>query len=116
MKAMAHELGHLMLADRLVDGLDEELACNRFAGAFLIQRQSVLQELGAHRSYIEPKELTLFKEEFGFSMAGLLFRARDLDIVTPAWRDEQSRLFRSKGWNITEPRKPYPVERAHVFE
>jgi len=113
---MAHELGHLMLTDRLADGLDEELACNRFAGAFLIPRQSVLRELGAHRNYIEPKELALLKEEFGLSMAGLLYRARDLGVVTPAWRDEQSRLFRAKGWHITEPGKPYPIEKAHIFE
>jgi len=113
---LAHELGHLVLADRLEAGLDEEMACNRFAGAFLIPRQSVIQELGAHRSFIEPKELALLKEEFGLSMAGLLYRARDLGIVTPAWRDEQAKHFRIKGWHITEPGKPYPAEKAHVFE
>ncbi|MBN3854248.1 ImmA/IrrE family metallo-endopeptidase [Paraburkholderia sp. Ac-20340] len=113
---LAHELGHLILADRLETGLDEELACNRFAGAFLIPRQSVIQELGAHRSFIEPKELALLKEEFGLSMAGLLYRARDLGIVSPAWRDEQAKQFRSKGWHITEPGKPYPAQKAHVFE
>lgn len=113
---LAHELGHLMLADRLADGINEETACNRFAGAFLIPRLSVLQELGAHRSYIEPKELALLKEEFGLSMAGILYRARDLGIVTPAWRDEQAKLFRIKGWHVTEPGKPYPAEKAHVFE
>ena len=112
---LAHELGHLMLAGRLAKNLDEELACNRFAGAFLTPRQSVIQELGAHRSYIEPKELALLKEEFGLSMAGLLYRARDLGIVSPAWRDEQAKLFRIKGWHLTEPGKPYPAEKAHIF-
>lgn len=113
---LAHELGHLMLADRLADDIDEEIACNRFAGAFLIPRKSVKQELGAHRSYIEPKELALLKEEFGLSMAGILYRARDLGIVTPAWRDEQAKLFRIKGWHLTEPGNQYPTEKAHVFE
>lgn len=32
-RALAHELGHLILKDRL-DGLDEEAACNAFAGVF----------------------------------------------------------------------------------
>lgn len=113
---LAHELGHLMLAGRLSDGIDEEMACNRFAGAFLIPRASVLQELGEHRSYIEPKELALLKEEFGLSMSGILYRARDLGVVTPAWRDEQARKFRMKGWHITEPGNPYPAEKAHIFE
>ena len=113
---LAHELGHLMLADRLTKEIDEEMACNRFAGTFLIPRKSVIQELGAHRSYIEPKELALLKEEFGLSMAGILYRARDLGIVTSAWRDDQAKLFRIKGWHITEPGKPYPAEKAHIFE
>ena len=113
---LAHELGHLMLSDRLTAGIDEESACNRFAGAFLIPRKSVMQELGAHRNYIEPKELALLKEEFGLSMAGILYRARDLGIVSPSWRDEQAKLFRIKGWHLTEPGKPYPPEKAHVFE
>lgn len=113
---LAHELGHLMLAGRLAVDIDEEMACNRFAGAFLIPRKSVLQELGSHRSYIEPKELALLKEEFGLSMQGILYRARDLGIVSPAWRDEQAKLFRIKGWHVTEPGKPYPPEKAHIFE
>ena len=113
---LAHELGHLMLAGRLAKEVDEEMACNRFAGTFLIPRQSVIQELGAHRNFIEPKELALLKEEFGLSMAGILYRARDLGIVSSAWRDEQTKLFRIKGWNITEPGKPYPAEKAHIFE
>lgn len=113
---MAHELGHLMLAGRVADDLDDELACNRFAGAFLLPRPSALQELGAHRNVIELKELSLLKEEFGLSMAGILHRARDLGIVTPAWRDEQVRQFRLKGWHLTEPGTPYPVEQPHVFE
>jgi Zn-dependent peptidase ImmA (M78 family)/DNA-binding XRE family transcriptional regulator len=113
---LAHELGHLMLAKRLESELDEEMACNRFAGAFLFPRQSVTQELGAHRNYIEPKELALLKEEFGLSMSAILYRARDLGIVTPAWMSNQVKLFRIKGWHITEPGNPYPAEKAHVFE
>lgn len=113
---MAHELGHLMLANRLAAEIDEELACNRFAGAFLVPRQAALQELGRHRSFIELKELALLKAEFGLSMSGVLYRARDLGIVTAAWRDEQARVFRQQGWHITEPGAAYPVEQPHVFE
>ncbi|SAL61110.1 helix-turn-helix domain-containing protein [Caballeronia humi] len=113
---LAHELGHLMLAGRIGASFDEETVCNRFAGAFIIPQHSVIQALGAHRSVIEPKELSLLKEEFGLSMAGLLYRARDLGIVTPAWRDEQARLFRNKGWHVAEPGKRHPAQKAHLFE
>lgn len=113
---LAHELGHLMLEGRLADDLDEEMACNRFAGAFLFPRASVLQELGEHRNAIELKELGLLKEEFGLSMAGILYRARDLEIISPAYREEQAKLFRIKGWYRKEPGRDYPSEKAHIFE
>lgn len=113
---LAHELGHLMLANRLSLDIKEEIACNRFAGAFLIPRQSVSQELGNHRNYIEPKELALLKEEFGLSMAGILYRARDIGIISPAYRDGQAKLFRIKGWHLKEPGRDYPTEKAHIFE
>ncbi|MCA3019121.1 MAG: ImmA/IrrE family metallo-endopeptidase, partial [Rhodocyclaceae bacterium] len=113
---LAHELGHLMLEGRIPGNLDEELACNRFAGAFLFPRTSVLQELGEHRNAIELKELGLLKEEFGLSMAGILYRARDLGVISPAYREEQAKLFRLKGWFRKEPGRDYPTEKAHIFE
>jgi len=113
---LAHELGHLMLENRLLDDHDEEMACNRFAGAFLFPRASVLQELGQHRNAIELKELGLLKEEFGLSMAGILYRARDLGIISTGYREEQAKLFRFKGWYRKEPGPEYPTEKAHIFE
>lgn len=113
---LAHELGHLMLEGRLQDVLNEEMTCNRFAGAFLFPRTSVLQEMGEHRNAIELKELGLLKEEFGLSMAGILYRARDIGIISPAYRDEQAKLFRIKGWHLKEPGRDYPTEKAHIFE
>ena len=113
---LAHELGHLMLEGRLAEDLNAEMACNRFAGAFLFPRASVIQELGEHRSAIELKELGLLKEEFGLSMAGILYRARDLGIVSQAYREEQAKLFRFKGWFLKEPGPGYPTEKAHIFE
>jgi Zn-dependent peptidase ImmA (M78 family)/transcriptional regulator with XRE-family HTH domain len=113
---LAHELGHLMLEGRLLKDLNEEMACNRFAGAFLFPRASALQELGKHRNAIELKELGLLKEEFGLSMAGILYRARDLGIISSTYRDEQFMLFRFKGWYRKEPGQDFPTEKAHIFE
>ncbi|NVD73656.1 helix-turn-helix domain-containing protein [Duganella sp. BJB1802] len=113
---LAHELGHLMLEGRLSEGLDEELACNRFAGAFLFPRPFVLQELGEHRNAIELKELGLLKDEFGLSMSGVLHRAQDLGVVSPAYRAEQTKLFRLKGWHVKEPGRECPAETPRIFE
>lgn len=113
---LAHELGHLMIEGRLPEDMDEEMACNRFAGAFLFPQASVQQELGVHRNAIELKELGLLKDEFGLSMAGILYRARDLGIISPAYREEQAKLFRFKGWYRKEPGHDFPSEKAHIFE
>lgn len=113
---LAHELGHLMLQGRIPENIDEEIACNRFAGAFLFPRTFVLQELGEHRNAIELKELGLLKEEFGLSMGGILYRARDTGIISSAYHEEQAKLFRFKGWYRKEPGQDYPAEKAHIFE
>ena len=113
---LAHELGHLMLNNRLADGIDEEKACNRFAGAFLLPDASLRQELGNHRTAIELKELGLLKDEFGLSMMAILFRARDLNIISTTCWDSLVWRFRINGWNRTEPGKQFPSEKAHVFE
>ncbi|NOS97096.1 MAG: ImmA/IrrE family metallo-endopeptidase [Methylotenera sp.] len=113
---MAHELGHLMLEGKLLDDINEEMACNRFAGAFLFPRASALQELGGHRNAIEIKELALLKEEFGLSMAGILYRARDLGVISHAYHKSLSMFFSMKGWRKNEPGRAYPAEKAHIFE
>lgn len=113
---LAHELGHLLLAQHTPSDLDTELVCNRFAGAFLFPRSAVLQELGAHRNAIEWQELALLKAEFGLSMGGILYRARDLGIVSAAYRQAQADQFKAKGWHLIEPGSVYPAEKAHHFE
>ncbi|MDQ2994768.1 MAG: ImmA/IrrE family metallo-endopeptidase [Pseudomonadota bacterium] len=113
---LAHELGHLMLESRLTPELNEETACNRFAGAFLFPRTSVLQEIGAHRKAIELKELSLLKEEFGLSMSSILYRALHLSIISSSYHLGQMKFFRMKRWHLKEPGKSYPSEKAHIFE
>jgi len=113
---LAHELGHFMLDGRLSDGIDEELACNRFAGAFLFPKDSVLERLSERRNAIEFKELDLLKQEFGLSMSGILYRARDLEIISPSCFASMADYFRSAGWRQNEPGRSYPREQSYVPE
>ncbi len=113
---LAHELGHLLLSGLLDPNINEERACNHFAGAFLFPRESVINELGKNRTSIEVKELALLKEEFGISMVGILFRALHLEIISKNYWDQMIRLFRKKGWHKKEPGKSYPQETPRVFE
>lgn len=113
---IAHELGHLVLENRLCNVLNLEDACNRFAGAFLFPAISVKQKLGERRNAIELKELEILKEEFGLSMFAILDRALDLDIITPNCHKKQAQLFKDKGWRQKEPGVDYPSEKTHIFE
>ena len=113
---LAHELGHLLLDSRLVTGLDIANCCNRFAGAFLLPKQSLVNVLGEHRNSIEPRELSLLKQEFGISMTSILHRAEEIGIISdPLYRQLRAE-FNERGWSKKEPGGRYPKEITHIFE
>ena len=121
---LAHELGHLLLHERLRPAaksdddksLTEERACNAFAGAFLLPADVLKQHLGERRSAIEPRELYLIKQAYGVSMSAIVVRAKQIGIISEAvcktWLTER----KAKGWNTREPGEPYPAERPRQFE
>jgi Zn-dependent peptidase ImmA (M78 family)/DNA-binding XRE family transcriptional regulator len=115
---LAHELGHIVLHDRLKGALakDEEKACDRFAAAFLVPKERVQQALGERRTRIEPRELALLKDEWGLSMFGWAMRARDLGILPQARLSELWSQFRSEKWDVKEPGSQYRKERTRLFE
>jgi Zn-dependent peptidase ImmA (M78 family)/DNA-binding XRE family transcriptional regulator len=113
---LAHELGHLLLAERLNPEIREEAACNRFAGAFLFPAESVFKVLGENRSSFELMELSLLKEEYGISMMGIIYRAFDLAIISQPYFKQLMKKFRVKGWFKKEPGAQCESEKAHVFK
>lgn len=113
---LAHELGHLVLAGRLAEDLDEEKACDRFAGAFLAPSAAVLQGLGHDRKILEPRELYALKHEFGLSMQAGLQRAKQCQVISESTHLRLIKMFSAKGWRKTEPGEPLPSERPQVFE
>jgi Zn-dependent peptidase ImmA (M78 family)/DNA-binding XRE family transcriptional regulator len=113
---LAHELGHLLLDNRLAEGLDIENYCNRFAGAFLLPSQSIITVLGKHRNSIEPRELALLKQEFGISMTSILHRAEETGIISNKIYRQIRTEFNDRGWSKTEPGEQYPKRKAHLFE
>ncbi|MBK1621768.1 transcriptional regulator [Lamprobacter modestohalophilus] len=113
---LAHELGHLLLADRLVDGLDEEKACDRFAGAFLAPCVAVLHLLGQQRQVLEWQELYVLKHEFGLSMTGWLQRAKQCGVINEAVHLSMFKGFSAKGWRKNEPGDRLPQEHPKLFD
>ena len=113
---LAHELGHLILQKSLPTDLDEEKACNRFAGSFIFPKPAVQQEFGKTRSSIELRELLLAKQEYGLSMGGVLFRLFQAKIISESLLKGWQIRFSKEGWRKREPGEPLPSEVAHVFE
>lgn len=93
---LAHELGHMVIAPS--QGIDEEKAAHRFAGAFLVPADVLRAEVGAHRSSISIGELVALKERFGVSIQALAYRCKDLGIINQAAFARLFKIFSERGW------------------
>ncbi|MFT4927925.1 MAG: Zn-dependent peptidase ImmA (M78 family)/DNA-binding XRE family transcriptional regulator [Phenylobacterium sp.] len=113
---LAHELGHLVLQGRLEQSMDEEKACDHFAGAFLLPAPALLQHLGGNRSALEAQELHLLKHEFGLSMMAILARAGQCGVITVSMQKQYTLRFNKMGWRIEEPGTPYPNEETFLVK
>jgi Zn-dependent peptidase ImmA (M78 family)/DNA-binding XRE family transcriptional regulator len=98
---LAHELGHLVL--KVSKQVDEEKAAFRFGAAFLAPAQAILREVGERRSLIQAQELILLKQRFGLSIQALLYRLRDLEIITESYYTRWCMDINRLGWRKQEP-------------
>lgn len=109
---LAHELGHLMLD---VMQIDPEAACNRFAGAFLAPAAMVRSEVGTSRSSVSPGELVRLKQLFLVSVQCLIYRLKDLRIITQRAYQELFTMITRLGWRKQEP-NALATEKTQRFE
>ena len=78
-----HELGHLLLNfDSNLATREIEKLCHRFAGAMLLPKETIFQELGRKRHNISLNELVYIKESYGISIQAIMARAKDLEIIS----------------------------------
>ncbi len=112
---LAHELGHLVLHGRLPESIDEEKACDRFAGAFLLPETALKEHLGERRSGIEPRELFMLKHEYGISMMATMIRAYQCGVIGEGLRKGLFMHFSKNGWRTQEPGEPYKQESTYLF-
>lgn len=105
---LAHELGHLVL--KASKDTDEEKAAFRFAAAFLAPADSLYKEIGNKRVFIQPDELLMLKKRFGISVQALLYRLRDLDVITDLYYKRWCMDINRLSWRKHEPCE-FPPER-----
>ncbi len=106
----SHELGHLVL--NIPDSVDEEKAANRFAGAFLTPKKTLIDKIGNKRIEINIEELKLLKEKFGTSIQSLLYRLKDLGIISQSYYTQWCKYINMHGWKRHEPNE-LPAEESH---
>ena len=109
---IAHELGHLLL--ELYGDVDPEKAAFRFGAAFLAPAEQLRRDVGRKRSRIQREELFYLKRRYGMSMQAVLFRLRDLGIITNTYYKQWCIQVNKSGWKKREPIK-IPPEKPKRF-
>jgi Zn-dependent peptidase ImmA (M78 family)/transcriptional regulator with XRE-family HTH domain len=99
--SLAHELGHLVL--QVGKKLDVEKAAHRFAGAVLAPQAVLLPMTGENRHHMSLNELLILKQTFGMSIQALLYRMRDLNIISSVSYKNWCIKINTQGWKKKEP-------------
>ncbi len=98
----AHELGHLVMhPDAEPASQPLERQAHRFASAFLLPRESIIDQLPSDR--VDWSRLTSLKRTWGVSLAALLYRARQLEVLSAAAYENAMKYMSRRGWRKKEP-------------
>ena len=111
---LAHELAHLVMRVSSDDPAFEEQAAYRFAGSLLMPAAEMTYLLGASRTSLSPQELLPLKKHFGTSLQAIVYRAKDLDIVSESFARSFFKQARQRGWHKQEP-EPLPPEASQFW-
>lgn len=99
---LAHELAHRVVRETDNAAIKLEKAMNRFAGAFLIPTDHLVEEVGRARSGMTNVELMRLKRLYGVSAAAMLMRLGQVGILPQSSIDYAFRTYARK-WRINEP-------------
>ncbi len=92
-----HELAHVVLPLPEDEKLEEALAM-RFAGAFLLPKDTFTAAFGGRRHRIGLSELIELKVMFGVSIMAIMMRAQQLDLISVATTERFFRYASQQGW------------------
>ena len=112
---MAHELGHLVLD---APQANAEKAAHRFAAAFLMPRETLMQEVGWRRRSIGWSELFSLQRMFRVSAQALTRRCEAIGVFTVTLARRLYREFAHRHWSRYPFKEPVtiPRERPERFE
>lgn len=97
----AHELGHLVMHGESMWGVKEvETQAHRFAAEFLMPASDIRDELPSRPDW---PRLFALKQKWQVSIAALLMRSRDLDVMDPTAYTTAMKGLSARGWRRQEP-------------
>lgn len=118
---MAHELAHRIINPDSAEERTVEKWCNRLAGAFLIPRTHLENEIGKHRNALGYRELIELKRLYRVSASAFLMRLEQIGVIDQGIKEYAFRTYAS-GWRTVEPepiedsKRRGELERPHRFE
>lgn len=113
-----HELAHLLL-EKALEHLPhgkKETHCHQFAAAMLFSKNAAIMEVGVKRHNLLIQELGNLKMQYGISMQAIMFRLKDLKIITDRYFKQFYFYFVQNGWRIDEPYTYEGVEKSNRFD
>ena len=111
----AHELAHRVIRTTGNPHVPLEKAMNYFAGAFLVPKEHLVNEVGEHRYGMTYHELMRLKRTYGVSAAALLMRLGQTSILTRSAIEYAFRGYARK-WRTEEPEPIVSGEGFGAFE
>lgn len=96
--SMAHEIGHLILHNAPASMAQAEKEAHRFAEELLMPREAMMEDL---TGVVTPNRLGELKGKWGISMAALLYRAKELKLVSK--RNHDRLIFELAPFRKEEP-------------
>jgi len=109
---LIHELAHLVFI--FDDDQDEEKMVDGIAGAFLLPESDILRELGPKRRDIRG-DLRIIQHEYNVSMASIVMRAYQTNIITHATYELTMKWMNANGLRQDEHSGIEP-EKTHLLE
>lgn len=112
---MLHELGHQLIEREGSDDKELERACDRFAGAFLVNAQHLRKEIGEFRSSFSYREIMDLKRNYGVSAWALIMRLEQVGLIE---EEAKQYMFRTiaKDWRKSEPEPLESEEERGLME
>lgn len=106
---MCHELGHILLHNW--DDSNESLSkdefnalekqANMFASAFLLPRETFGREVAPYATNVE--YYRTLRKKWGVSIQAMMYRARQLNLITANQFQYMMRTVSARGWRLHEP-------------